>query len=141
MRKYQVSLEFFEDVFIPHFFLPKPSVYDHKAKLWVWKYEGSEEGGIFSMHEQVRFRVESISYAHVEATTSGRRTAITEPSVTSAGAPGHEARSPTLPALARHRATSIDLTVESSAVDEPPCMQITASVNDHGLGLVCWNWE
>lgn len=145
-----VSLEFFDDIFIPCHLLPQPSEYDSRAKLWVWKYEASEEGGIFSMHEQIRFRIESISFTQVETTTnSGIRQATTlkteqTPSSlssksssdldmrhTSDGAP-----SPTL----RQRSTSIDLSNEDKSND-PPLMQITASVNDHGLGLVCWNWE
>jgi DNA-directed RNA polymerase subunit E'/Rpb7 len=148
-----VSLDFFDDVFIPSYLLPQPSEYDSRAKLWVWKYEGSEEGGIFSMHEQIRFRIESISFTQVETTASGRQATIhkTEPvhplssslsssSSSSSSSGGGEGMSDAPSPALRQRSTSIDLSKEDKSLD-PPYMQITASVNDHGLGLVCWNWE
>ena len=248
----KVSLDFFDEVFIPAFLLPQPAVYDARAKLWVWKYEGSEEGGIFSLHEQVcvcvcvsvcpcvrvfqrerkavirtgislfirvvstreldalcsqaksvsvpapishqppppisprppqvRFRVERISYTAIEPTPEGRRanTSSTEAGslslpvgvdagdgasaartssgvdmrsgVGKAGAGGggggvapaaaDKALAPgkAAPAL-RQRSTSVDLSADVKDRQLPPAMQVIASVNDHGLGLVCWNWE
>jgi DNA-directed RNA polymerase III subunit RPC8 len=147
----KVSLDFFDDVFVPSYLLPQPAEYDSRAKLWVWKYEGSEEGGIFSMHEQVRFRVESISFTQVETTAEGQRaiTATTAAEAapaanafTGADMRGSNSSSATVPPIAplvKQRSTSVDLSADATVV--PAVMQITASVNDHGLGLVCWNWE
>jgi RNA polymerase III subunit Rpc25 len=39
------------------------------------------------------------------------------------------------PPMGRQRSTSIDITTPSEA---PPCMRITASINEDGLGLVTW---
>ena len=60
----RVSLDFFDDIFIPNYLLPQPSEYDPRTRLWVWRYEGADNGeaGVFNMHEQVRFRVESVAY-------------------------------------------------------------------------------
>ena len=67
----RVSLDFFDDVFIPHYLLPHPSEYDARAKLWAWKYEGAEEPGIFNIHEQIRFRVESVAFKTRESVAGG----------------------------------------------------------------------
>lgn len=109
----RISVEFFHDIKIPHFLLPQPSIYDSKAKLWVWQYEGSEEGatGIFELGQQIRFRVESVGYSKPTPVTPA---SLQRPS-------GMDVAAPTL--------------------DSAPCMQVVGSVNDHGLGLVCWNWE
>jgi len=145
----KVSLDFFEDVFIPSYLLPQPSEYDPRAKVWVWKYEGSEEGGIFHTHEVIRFRVESVSYTQVEFTTAaGERrvtTNLTEQTSSSPGGVGggNDGKDslPGPPKVGlRQRSTSIDLGKEDTSTD-PPVMQITASVNEHGLGLVAWKWE
>ena len=136
------NADFFEDIFIPKYLLPQPCEFDPRAKVWVWKYEGSEEGGIFHIHEAIRFRVESVSYTQVEFTTNGgqRRvtTNLTEQTSASGGSVDTEMQK-AKPGL-RQRSTSIDLGKEDTSV-EPPCMQITASVNEHGLGLVSWEWE
>ena len=147
----KVSLDFFDDVFVPSYLLPQPAEYDSRAKLWVWKYEGSEEGGIFSTHEQVRFRVESISFSQVETTASGQRVTTATTASESAPvshAPATDMRSSSsinaaslpVPSLVKQRSTSVDLSADNTTA-VPAVMHITASVNDHGLGLVCWNWE
>jgi len=152
----RVSLDFFDDIFIPNYLLPQPSEYDQRAKLWVWKYEGSEEGGIFTLHEQIRFRIESIGFTQIETTMSGRQATMNSTENSSSSKNGETSsyfngvdmrgvhglgKQVIEGQQVRQRSTSIDLSKEVSTATDPPCMQITASVNDHGLGLVCWNWE
>jgi DNA-directed RNA polymerase III subunit RPC8 len=57
----RVSLDFFDEIIIPHELLLQPAKFDQKAKLWVWKYAEGEEGK-YQTHEQIRFRVENVRF-------------------------------------------------------------------------------
>ena len=112
----------------------------------------------------MRFRVEAISFTQVETNAAGGLRATTNTSeATASGSvaafagadmrsvgrgggtagPGGNAGGvpPAPPQALRQRSTSIDLAGGDDAPPAPPVMQLTASCNDHGLGLVCWNWE
>jgi DNA-directed RNA polymerase III subunit RPC8 len=53
-----VSLDFFDDVFIPSYLLQAPSEFNSATSLWLWKYGEEESGDEFVMDigEQV-FRI------------------------------------------------------------------------------------
>jgi DNA-directed RNA polymerase III subunit RPC8 len=155
----RVSVDFFEDIFIPHYLLPQPSIYDVRTRLWVWRYEGAEEGGVFSMHEQVRFRIESVAYSPQAAnrTANGSAAALPNPpsaaggavsalcapcappSSSNAGAGGSSGSSSSSSSSSSSGAGGA--TAAAPAASASAVMSITASCNDHGLGLVCWRWE
>uniref|UniRef100_A0A7S2SVH5 DNA-directed RNA polymerase III subunit RPC8 n=1 Tax=Rhizochromulina marina TaxID=1034831 RepID=A0A7S2SVH5_9STRA len=134
-----VSLDFFEDVFIPKHLLPQPSEYDARAKLWVWKYEGSGDGGVFHVDEQVRFQVERVDYTELSDTARGVVATTTTVEHRGASAGGGQGSIPPAQPFVRQRSTSVDLT-DGEEQEEPPAMMIIGSVQDHGLGLVTWNW-
>jgi len=133
-----VSLEFFEDVFIPHYFLPQPAEYDARAKLWVWKYDESddEDGyGRFNTHEQVRFRVESVSYARIDHSSKDGGTG---------GAQGQAALAETSSSPGRgglKGASPQASVVIGGSRSDAPIMKVTGSCGSSGLGLVIWSWE
>ena len=139
----QVSLDFFDDVFIPKYSLPADCEFDARHKLWVWKFDEGEEGGVFSQHEQIRCRVDSITYTRVTNTAKGRQATKTSTGLS----PSNEIKSSqadtggsTQGGLgARKRSTSVDLTDDTSK--DPLAMQINASVKLDGLGMRAWNWE
>eukprot|EP01083_Nonionella_stella_P037684 102718_1 len=56
-----VSLDFFKDIFIPAEELPKQSVFDKQEKVWIWKYQNSQEL-FLDPEEPIRFRVQRIEY-------------------------------------------------------------------------------
>jgi RNA polymerase III subunit Rpc25 len=104
----KVSLEFFEDVFIPSYLLQTPSEFREETSTWVWKYNagGSEEeggengegeaGGEFAMNvgEQIRFRVRTINFTRLTMSYKGVQATTTSEihngivSGTSSGPPG-----------------------------------------------------
>lgn len=137
-----VSLEFFDDVFIPRFSLPVPSVYNQREKTWTWRFDPDSEeedaGGIFTNHEQIRFRVDSITFTKVCHTDKGRQ--ATHLSTDKPTRPSDNATAEDRPRL-RQRATSVDLSADAAEDPDPPVMHIKGGVNEDGLGLVLWNWE
>jgi DNA-directed RNA polymerase III subunit RPC8 len=44
-----VSLDFFDDVFIPSYLLQAPSEFNSATSLWLWKYGEEESGDEFVM--------------------------------------------------------------------------------------------
>ena len=45
----QVSLDFFDDVFIPSYLLQAPSEFNPTTSLWLWKYGEEDSGDEFVM--------------------------------------------------------------------------------------------
>jgi DNA-directed RNA polymerase III subunit RPC8 len=54
----QVSTGFFEEIFIPAYWMLRPSRYDEKTGLWVWtpKYDDDEDEMVRTLGEQARSR-------------------------------------------------------------------------------------
>ena len=52
-----MTLDFFDDIWIPSYLMQQPSEFDSRTSLWVWKYSIEEggDGDEFSMNigEQV----------------------------------------------------------------------------------------
>jgi DNA-directed RNA polymerase III subunit RPC8 len=139
----RLSLDFFEDIRVPHFLLPFPSEYDSRQKLWAWRYEGAGDGemGVFHVDEQIRFRVEGVTYTKFETTESGVRRTTTN-STESSGSAGLPPPPPGIGEGNGVRQRSLSITEDlAPEAPIPPCMSITASVKDPGLGLVAWSFE
>ena len=98
--------------------------------------------GVFHVDEQVRFRVEGVTYTKVETTASGvRRTKTTSTAVSQSTGFGDGSQPPpSAGAGVRERSLSITEELPPEA-PSPPAMAITASVKDPGLGLVAWSFE
>ncbi|MEW5306280.1 MAG: hypothetical protein WDW38_009122 [Sanguina aurantia] len=55
-----ISLDFFDDVFVPEHALQDPSFYNEEEKLWVWRFDGNEM--FMDLGEQVRVQVTSVKF-------------------------------------------------------------------------------
>ena len=67
----QISMGFFDDLFIPHEYLQQKSKFTETEQLWVWDYE-TEEGNhdlYMDINEEIRFRV--IDEEFVDLTPEG----------------------------------------------------------------------
>jgi len=151
--------DFFSDIFIPAYFMLRPSQYDDKSGLWVWTPdygEGEEEGGggeaegeeeeeqqryDMEIGAEIRFKVKGINFTQVTNTAKGLQATTT--STTSRLMPSFK-NTPSNADIAgddpndngpvRKRSSSVDL----SDSNIPACMHITASICEDGLGLVSW---
>ncbi|CAL5223770.1 g6335 [Coccomyxa viridis] len=55
-----VSLDFFDDIFIPEHALKDPQHFDEEEGLWYWDFEGNKM--FYDVEEQVRFRVKNVKF-------------------------------------------------------------------------------
>lgn len=61
-----VSVNFFDQIFVPAANLQQPSVFNAKEKAWMWQFQDNE---IFlDLHDTVRVRVTSVQYAALRRT-------------------------------------------------------------------------
>lgn len=107
----QVSMEFFDDIVIPHEYLQQPSKFDEEEQLWVWEY-ATEQGThdlFMDINEEVRFRI--ANEAFVDLTPTGPEVVGTEQK--NVGGEQEHKKSP---------------------------YTITGLISEPGLGLLSW-WE
>ncbi|KAG5176986.1 RNA polymerase III subunit Rpc25-domain-containing protein [Tribonema minus] len=146
-----VSIGFFEDITIPKPLLCHPSVYHKRHKAWVWKYSDADadaadfnpdDSYIMQVGDEIRFRVRTLDFTEVVNTANGYQATTVSTGPQGGGGEGGGgaggARAKGLqeaPPMGRQRSTSIDITTPAEA---PPCMSITASINEDGLGLTSW---
>ena len=163
----RVSLgEFFHDVYIPAYWMLRPSAYDAELGLWVWTPDYGEEGGEegesggdggeqrFEMDigAEIRFKVKAINFTQVTNTAKGVQATTTSttsrlpPGATGFSSTGGQSSSSNgaagggddvLDQPVRKRSSSVDL---SDSAKIPASMHITASICEDGLGLVSW-WQ
>lgn len=114
-----VSLDFFDWIVIPAAELQRPSTYDAKENVWIWKYEGHEL--YLDIGEQIRIRITDILYAtQTLPTTSEEKPEIEPKEILSTPS----ARKPER------------VTIENCQ----PAMKVTATIASDGLGILSW-WE
>lgn len=125
-----VSMDFFDDIFIPGNRLQTNSKFDEREQLWYWEYE-NEEGKhplYMELGEKIRFRV--IGESFVDTSPTGPKEALavdgtstaTTPAVTAA--PATTTPAPTDPA--------------GNAEENRSPYSLTGSVSEPGLGLLSW---
>lgn len=143
----QVSLGFFDNIFIPAYWMLRPSRYETETGLWVWTPtydEDEEEENRFdiTLGAEIRFRVKSINFTRVINTAKGVQATTTTtsqqslPPTMERSLSAGSADGVSLPERAvRKRSTSVDLS-ESSQI--PASMHIVASICEDGLGLTSW---
>lgn len=143
--------EFFSDIFIPAYWMLRPSQYDRESGLWVWTpdYGEEEEEGPqrFEMEigAEIRFKVKGINFTQVTNTAKGLQATTTSTtsrlmpasatgmsSSTSGDLKSGDENTDNRPV--RKRSSSIDVT----ETNIPACMHITASICEDGLGLTSW---
>jgi DNA-directed RNA polymerase III subunit RPC8 len=151
----KVSLDFFDDVYIPSYSLQVPSEYSDRQ--WRWEYtEG--EAFVTEIGDTIRFKVVAIDFSKVVTTARGVNTTTTS-TEEQGSASGQQGKMDPLhkplgggsaaadsaavsslfpeenPPLLRKRSRSIDLAMSDEL---PPAMKIIGSANEDGLGLVTW---
>lgn len=144
-----VSLGFFQDIFIPAYWMLNPSRYEESTGLWVWTPTYDEEDqeanadgeqSMFKKEEEqqdeeryemylgasIRFKVKSIQFTQITNTAKGMQATQTnqQEEYMSNGR--------------RQRSSSVGLLDETKA--PPAAMHIVASICEDGLGLTSW-WE
>ena len=147
-----VSLGFFQDIFIPAYWMLNPSRYEESTGLWIWtptydeeegdpeptsdgepriKKEKDEEPHDEERYEMylgapIRFKVKSIQFTQITNTAKGMQATQTnqQEEYTSNGR--------------RQRSSSVGILDETKA--PPAAMYIVASICEDGLGLTSW-WE
>jgi DNA-directed RNA polymerase subunit E'/Rpb7 len=145
----QVSLGFFDDVFIPAYWMLRPSHYETETGLWVWtptydsvkiEEDDEEEETRFEMEigAEIRFKVKSINFTRVINTAKGVQATTTttsqsHPTMERSLSVGSESSVAERPV--RKRSASADL-IESSQL--PASMHVVASICEDGLGLTSW---
>ncbi|EIE27604.1 DNA-directed RNA polymerase II, 19 kDa polypeptide [Coccomyxa subellipsoidea C-169] len=55
-----LSLDFFEDIFVPEHALPAPSFFDEAEGLWFWKFE--DQPMWLEMEDAIRLRVKGVKF-------------------------------------------------------------------------------
>jgi len=129
-----VSMGFFEDIYIPAYWMLRPSQFEEDTGLWVWTPNYGEEGDgepeRFDMDvgAEIRFKVKSINFTQVTNTAKGVQATTTTTSQSIA--------TPRDQGPVRKRSTSID--ISDSTMATPASMHIVASICEDGLGLTSW---
>lgn len=146
----QVTMRFFDDVFIPAYWMLRPSHYEAGTGLWVWtpnygdavksEQENDEGENRFEMEigAEIRFKVKSINFTRVINTAKGVQATTTttsqsQPTMERSLSVGSESSVPERPV--RKRSASVDLT---ESAELPASMHVVASICEDGLGLISW---
>ena len=139
----RVSLGFFDDILIPHHLLQQPSAWD-AAKGWCWTYD-AETQYIMEKGSSVRFKVRTINFTTVTNTVRERRTSVVSESRDARRGVGtaQNPLEPDVPEVGTRRrsSSSVGLTTgdkDRDALDLPASMQLVATVQEDGLGMVSW---
>lgn len=152
----QVSTGFFDEIFIPAYWMLQPSLFEESAGLWVWspEYENEEEAGgpnryVMEDGADVRFKVKSINFTQITKTAKGLQATTTTMAHQAANHGGPPLGAPAVPdepprssevadsslPMGRQRSSSIGLDATKSL---PAAMLIVASICEDGLGLTSW---
>lgn len=151
----QVSLGFFDDIFIPAYWMLNPSKYEEERGLWVWtpKYDEEEETVAkvkqegesiekeqedryeMELGSQIRFKVKSINFTQITKTAKGMQ-ATTSTTAQQKSSFGTSENTEDVPQFSvRRRSSSVGLD-EGQA--PPATMHIVGSICEDGLGLTSW---
>jgi len=137
-----LSVEFFDEIFVPSSLLQSPSVYNPSTGLWIWKYgENQDMDFEMGLGEEIRFKVRSISFTGLINSAKGITATTTseerDDAVRNADhqTTSHEFSAASgVPAI-RRRSSSVGLHPEE---EKPSAMQVIGAINDFGLGLISW---
>lgn len=150
-----VSLEFFDEVFIPSYLLQQPSEWREETKSWLWNYSEDEGADEFTMQvgEQVRFKVRTMDFNRVTTTVHGGKqvttTSETYNSSSSSANNGSGVGAMSLrrgnsdlgdaESSTRRQRSSSSIGISAGSDDNlPSVMKVIGSCNEEGLGLVSW---
>lgn len=123
-----VSMDFFDEIFIPGNHLQTNSKFDESEQLWFWEYE-NEDGKhplYLELGEKIRFRV--IGESFVDTSPTG-------PKEASAVATDGSAAASTTTAAATSTVPASDA---ANGEEKKIPYSLTASISEPGLGLLSW---
>lgn len=124
-----ISMDFFDDIFVPGNRLQTNSKFDEREQLWFWEYE-NEDGKhplYMELGEKIRFRVIGESFVDTSPTGPKEASAVDG---TPAAAPAVTATS----ANVTPAASTEPIATEEKRIP----YSLTASVSEPGLGLLSW---
>lgn len=162
----QVSLGFFDEIFIPAYWMLRPSHYEPNTGLWVWvppdydaeqqqdenhssemsgEPQDNESGFEMELGSSIRFKVKALEFTQVTNTVKGVQATTTTTSKYYGGANSNKTSPPDM----HHSSNTNDdnpgpVRKRSSSVDltnndkTPACFYIVASICEDGLGLLSW---
>lgn len=138
-----LSLNFFDHVLIPRTKMQKPSEFDEKEKLWVWKFEENEL--FMDLDCPVRFRVEKVIFAdptpkdkekEVDKLADAKKTiAATGAQTKKNGAATEEEEKKE---EEEDESAARTLPEGTTIASYRPPMLIVGSIQEDGLGLLDW---
>jgi len=124
-----ISMDFFDDIFVPGNRLQTNSKFDEREQLWFWEYE-NEDGKhplYMELGEKIRFRVIGESFVDTSPTGPKEASAVD----------GTPAAAPTV-AAASANVTPAASTEPIATEEKRIPYSLTASVSEPGLGLLSW---
>jgi len=113
----RISLDFFDEIYVPSNMLQPASEWDEREKVFVWKY--GDDSLYFDMLNKVFFRVDQLLFRE----------------------PSNEASTSAAPSLTMGRPTTPEPTAAGDAAAKPqeqPVLRIVAGMDKSGLGCVQW---
>jgi DNA-directed RNA polymerase subunit E'/Rpb7 len=156
---------FFYDIFIPAYWMLRPTEFDPSKGVWVWmpQYEPDEPPERYEMDigAEIRFKVKGINFTQITNTAKGVQATMS--STTSRQLPSGGAtmdpisRSTNTDAGGGNHASTTSVngnnnhdnndyrpvrkrssSFDTTEISHPACMTITGSICEDGLGLVSW---
>lgn len=164
----RVSLGFFDDIFVPAYWMLRPSHYDKRTGLWVWTpnygdeeqddqeektgaqseeaqaqaREGEDENRFeMEIGSEIRFKVKSLNFTQVTKTAKGVQatTTTTSQSSTERSRSGGPKNDPGDGTGTEGPVRKRSMSVDLTDVENiPASMNIVASICEDGLGLTSW---
>ena len=144
----KVSLEFFENVFVPGYKLQEPSRFDASMGTWIWSPESPEDDASgeaaadepdvpfdIQRGDKVRLKVESVRFTRTMQHPNGTTMQTTETGNAAYGDQDSQASG------RRQRSSSVDIAADAhdpARSELMPAMEVMGSMNEYGLGNVTW---
>jgi DNA-directed RNA polymerase III subunit RPC8 len=132
---------FFCAIYIPAYWMLRPSVYDATCRTWVW--QSDDESYEMPVGAEIRVRVKSVHYTKRSAVTAkgGAQQQATEETTATIMMSGRKRSSSLVdPSSSSLDHNDVSCTIGGGASAATSAMYITASICEDGLGLTEW-WK
>eukprot|EP01098_Paradermamoeba_levis_P011790 TRINITY_DN5084_c0_g5_i1.p1 TRINITY_DN5084_c0_g5~~TRINITY_DN5084_c0_g5_i1.p1 ORF type:complete len:231 (-),score=83.94 TRINITY_DN5084_c0_g5_i1:143-835(-) len=129
----QISLNFFEDIYVPHYLLPNPSVFDSKEQLFYWNWQSHKL--FLEKRETVVFRVEQIHFNEKIKTNVKPKPAPPPPKLSTTNATVAEKKKEKEREKEREKEEKERKLAEEEILAP---MVIVGKMNESGLGMKSW---
>jgi DNA-directed RNA polymerase III subunit RPC8 len=121
-----ISMEFFEDIFLPSIYMQQKSYFDPKEQLWYWEHESGERA-YMDLDQSIRFRVYADQF--IESPSIPKETQMAASMVK---------RLTKITQMAQQSGSSLETQIPASNLSAPYI--VYASIAEQGLGLLSW-WD